>query len=364
MLNSLKAPFVAILLSSVAVVPAATISVLVTADLAYAKSDKSNGKGGSQRGGKSQGKSGSKSASSSRSGDRGNKSGSGGLSNLFEKLTGKDKKASRSSGGTSVAKAKDNPMHPSNLGNMNGALNANMNAVLAHIRNGNTNGPVGHLAALAVASSNAAGAQDIVDAEALFTNRDEALAAAGFLSVEDYYNEIQKVKDIEEAIANLGDAESSPELEGALANAGYDSDTALQDYLDDKDAGLTASDNEAINEAIIALGGDPTVTNEGDNTTAERADPEVVLAAQDSIGALSDAELAILSYWNKNDGVVDPDDTGDKELLQALHDRLVGYEDEITAAIPKEEEIAVEGCEEGDEGCVLDEPVEEVAAVE
>ena len=42
-------------------------------------------------------------------------------------------------------------MHPSNLGKMNGPLNANVNALIAHVKNGNTNGPIGGMAALAVA---------------------------------------------------------------------------------------------------------------------------------------------------------------------------------------------------------------------
>ena len=149
MLKKLKAPLTAILLSSVAVVPAAAISFVATTDVAFAKSDKAGGNGNGKGGGgnskssRSKGKSGSKSASSSSRG--GSKSRGGGFGRFMDKLTGKDKAAARKQ---SMAKvAKDDPMHPSNLGNMNGALNANENAIAAHIRNGNTNGPVGLMAA-------------------------------------------------------------------------------------------------------------------------------------------------------------------------------------------------------------------------
>ena len=42
-------------------------------------------------------------------------------------------------------------LHPSNLGKLNGAINSSPNAKLAHIANGNFNGPVGLAAALALA---------------------------------------------------------------------------------------------------------------------------------------------------------------------------------------------------------------------
>ena len=171
---SMKATLTAVMLSSVALVPAAAVSLMATADVAYAKSDKAGGNGngngnaGNRGNSGNNGKSGDRAAKSNgKSGDK--KSASRGasksLKSMIRSVTGQDKKATKRRSSGKVRLAKTDPMHPSNLGNMNGALNANINAVLAHIVNGNTNGPVGHLAALAVANVNAEGAQEIVDLE-------------------------------------------------------------------------------------------------------------------------------------------------------------------------------------------------------
>jgi hypothetical protein len=72
------------------------------------------------------------------------------------------------------------------LGNINGALTANINAALAHMRNGNENGPVGHVAALAAATASAEGGQVLLDRAALF----DLLANSSCGSGEEYYSAI------------------------------------------------------------------------------------------------------------------------------------------------------------------------------
>ena len=73
--------------------------------------------------------------------------GGGGLSALLDKVTGKDRekkvkvvrKSTVSAAPTVAAAAPARPakgsgMHPSELGKMNGALNANVNALIAHLK--------------------------------------------------------------------------------------------------------------------------------------------------------------------------------------------------------------------------------------
>ena len=83
-------------------------------------------------------------------------------------------------------KTEDGAFHSSALGNINGALNANINAVLSHMRNGNENRPVGDVAALAAASASAEGGQVLLDRAALF----DVLANSSCGSVEEYYSAI------------------------------------------------------------------------------------------------------------------------------------------------------------------------------
>lgn len=124
---------------------------------AFAKGEKGGGggNGGGERGGGDKGGNG-RSGDSDRGNRDGNKGGGKGGSN------GSKSAASASKGGQaapaqSKAARKAGDLRPNELGKMNGALNANINAVLAHIRNGQTtNGPVGLLAGLAVADSVAA----------------------------------------------------------------------------------------------------------------------------------------------------------------------------------------------------------------
>ena len=361
----LKSSLTAIMLSSVALVPAATVGVFVTADAAYAKSDKAGGNGGGKgasKGGKSSGakskaaKGGKSKTKTARSGGGSGKA-RGGLNvgddpvgKFIKRVTGQDKKRAKT---TRTAKVRSAPkaaktpkpervakvkygMHPSNLGNMNGALNANINAVLAHVRNGNTNGPVGHLAALAVANVNAEGAQEIVDVNADYQELADLL---GDQSVQDYLDQRNGVTDpaVEEALTNLeglseGD-EGYDEAQQALENAL--GDRTLEEY----EAQATGDGGDPlIDEAIAKVGGnaeDGTLPPDGP-TEEEVAQAEADLAAQDA------AEQDILSYWNKNPDA-DPEMISEEEqaLLDKLNARLIGETDAIKDAM-------------GDDGMVMD----------
>lgn len=362
----LKTTLTAVLLSSVSLVPAATIGVFASVDIAHAKSDKAGGSGGGKgnKGGKSASAKSKKTTASKSKTARSNGGSSksrGGLNvgddpvgKFLKKVTGQDKKTTRTAKvrsapkNTATAKIKD-PMHPSNLGNMNGALNANINAVLAHVRNGNTNGPVGHLAALAVANVNAEGAQDVVDLNADY----EALATLlGDQTVQEYLDQRNGVEDpaVEAALMDL---------EGLTEeDAGYDDAVAA---LESALGGRTLEEYEAeragdggsadIDEAIALVGGDPVngvLPPEGPSEE-DVAEAEADLAAQDA------AEQDILSYWNKNPDA-DPEITEEEQaLLDKLNARLESENSAIKDAMGVDESDTVldEVEEDGEEVVVI-----------
>lgn len=433
MKNSLKATLLTALLSSVAVAPIATVTFVASADAAYAKSDKGGGKGGGNSASSKKSDKGAKTKTTRGGGSaKAGKSG-GGLNGLLDKITGKDKKqqkvAKRS--GTSAAKTKapkvasapqarkvKDAMHPSNLGKMNGALNANINAVLAHIKNGNTNGPVGAMAFLAVGKATAAEGQLVFDLQNDFLTLDEQLGLAGYDSVEAYYaaldgeEPIAPIPAIEEAITALGDAQQSEaDLKAALESAGYFGDSALADYLaagagvmqvdDAIEAYTDPADAEAdlaqaltdamyegddpladyqadkdgtppieeitdLSDAIATLGGN--AGERSDITETEPTAEELEIAAE-QVAAEGEAEDYILSMWNKADTA--PEET-EEQLLAALHEKLDANADAIAAAIaetqpdevdpledPLDEDVA--GCEAEDADCVEE---EDMAAAE
>ena len=194
MTPTFKAGLLATSMAAVALVPAAGIVTLASVDAAHAKGP-GNGNGG-ERGNGGRGAEARGERSEVRGGGRPERAGNGArggngaerresartgsdpISNFIRSLTGEEKRETRQRPRAETRVARQAPsehapltsiapvkrpertagMHPSELGNMNGALNANINAVLAHIRNGNTNGPIGHLAALAIADAELAGA--------------------------------------------------------------------------------------------------------------------------------------------------------------------------------------------------------------
>ena len=259
--------------------------VTFTASPALAKGG--NGKGGSDRGSrggrdKSQSDRGSRGGSGRGSTGNGNGNGNGfGNGNGGGGGNGNGNgQGNGQSGNVTPAKAAavepetadgELALRPNQLGSMNGAMHANINAVLAHIRNGNTNGPVGALAGLAVAEHNAAEAETLLETAGDFAALDEALEAAGYEDLQTYLDSGETDGDVDAAIAALGDA-----------------------------AGTEPPTEEEIAEAEAAL------------------------------AALPEAETAIFDAWNKSGSATEEEK---QALLDALRDRLDGEDEAIAAAI-------------------------------
>ena len=441
---NLKGPLTALMVSSLAIIPATTIAYVATADAAFAKSDKAggngNGKGngGSAKSSKSsaggaKGKSETKSASS---GGSGKSRGHGGLDGFFEKLTGKEKaksakskstgassKPAKIAGAAPKARPEKDAMHPSNLGKMNGPMNASINAVLAHIKNGNTNGPIGAFAAMAVAGANAEGAQDVLDLKQDFIDLQTALENSPYSTVEEYFAALEgaepldPIEPIEIALTELGEAQatqnalataledagymgdnalfqyeqavtdgatpvlsvetakenlidpSGPQgkLDAALADAGFDGTDPLADYQAAKDGSEPIDPIEDLDTAIATLGGDASTYTA---PTATEPSDEDVAGAEEDLQARTDAEIAMLEHWNKNTDT-DPETITDEEqaILDKLYERLEPYSDEIGALLPEEEVIEEETGPEGETAdCTAEDTEcageEEIAAVE
>ena len=200
-------------------------------------------------------------------------------------------KSSQKSKDAKQAKAAKPATHPSNLGKMNGALNANISAVLAHIRNGQTTkGPVGLFAGLAAADSILSTAQ----------TKEAAL---------------------------LTTAAAYDRLEQAIAQSDLASVTDLDSYFAQYDPTDPATHDTDIDGALSALGGDPdsgAVPSVPEPTEAEIAAAAAALAEAET--GVADAEAALLDAANK-------DQMDGEGLLQALRDRLVGHEDEIAGLV-------------------------------
>lgn len=267
---------------------------------AFAKGGNGGGNGGGGEGGGGKRESSSKSEKSSDRGNSGSSKSKAASAKSKKSDTKGSKSAQKSAGSKSkqkqaasgskkkstVVEASSRPK-ARDLGKMNGALNANINAVLAHIRNGNLNGPVGLLAGLAIADAEAAEAKTAFAELSALANAHDALTS-----------ELNRLEfaDLETYLAAVSEEKVSAE------------DMALISGLIDAAGGLTA-DGTAL-ATVRPL-------------DTELADAET--AASTGATSVTDAEAAILAAWNK-DG--DPD-----ALLTALRDRLIGHEDEIAAAI-------------------------------
>jgi hypothetical protein len=194
-------------------------------------------------------------------------------------------------------------------------MNANINAVLAHIRNGNTNGPVGAVAGLALAD-----------------------AQAGDLDVQDV---LDRAEEWASYNTDLADA-----LGGAYASV--DEYLAAKDAFETYDDDLAAwNEQKALYDAAIAeMGIDPAVDpipedfallNPGDAPEAVEFDPiaeldslletppdgdaptEAEVAAAE---AVTDAEAAVLALWNKNPDASDEMTDEETALLESLRARF------------------------------------------
>lgn len=206
------------------------------------------------------------------------------------------KKTTKTAEGGPATPAKAKPVRvaglaPDELGKMNGAMNANIHAVLAHIRNGQTTkGPVGLLAGLAVADSSALAssgkAAELEARAAAFDALQAKVEGAGFATVEDYLQARRDGTLTDEQLALSGD------IDAMIADLGGTDAT-----------GLRLAESRPADEEIQA------------------ARDAAALAGQ----AVTDAEQAILDAWNK---------TGDATaLLAALRARLAPHQAEIDATL-------------------------------
>ena len=342
MIPKLRAGLLATAMAAVSLVPASSLMTVASVDMAFAKGGNGNGNGGGNGNGHGNGRQESEARGGQKAahgggrpewaGSRGNgggrsESARGGrdpVSNFIRGLTGQDKRDAREAARAEARAARRAPteyapvasispgkrpprnseMHPSELGNMNGALNANINAVLAHIRNGNTNGPVGQMAALAVASARANEAFDALAPEdvAAYGNLQDAIEKTEFDSLAEYF-----------AAREAGEVEEIEGIEAALAEIPEFDETTYADYL---------------------------------------------AAREEADAILSPAQESILAYWNKNpDAQPEIDHELEEPLLDALMSRFDGYEPEIDAAIAEAEVRATSGVEEDEKeaSCEFDE---------
>ena len=233
----------------------------------------------------------------------------------------KSKSAKSGKGGKKKSAAVEISSRPKarDLGKMNGALHANINAVLAHIRNGNLQGPVGLLAALAIADAGA------------------AESAVKF-----------------DELAALADAHDA--LTTGLERLGFDT---LGDYFEAvSEDTVSPEDMDIISGLIESAGGlntDGTALATSRPSDTELANVET--AAATGATSVDDAEAAILAAWNK-------DGDGDA-LLAALRERLTGHEDAIAEAMSevKADEAELLPTEESTDASPVVDPIspEEVA---
>ena len=331
MKRSVKALFLTVCMTALATAPIVTITTIATADAAYAKPGNSGGgKGGgnSSAGGKGNGKdkaSGAKGKGKS-SGAKGKgaqfkQKGKGNgkshwktkskgnfdlaktpggkkIKGFFDRITGQDSKPTRTvkarayTAPETLPEDFDPPKRPryldvediprNQLGNMNASLNANFNAVLAHIRNGNDKGPIGAFAALAVATKNAEYAQEI----------DHTARA------------------YDKAAELLGDEYSDKE--------DPTSEDIVLAYIDSGD------ENEAVDKIIDWK------LRDVDGSLKEYPSNEKLEYAAYKLNDLEDAQDHVLETWNKSDEATRPET---KAVLRALDDRIEENLDAIDDAI-------------------------------
>jgi hypothetical protein len=203
------------------------------------------------------------------------------------------------------------------LGNMNGAMNANVKAVLAHIRNGNTNGPVGAVAALVSADAKLGDldAQEVLDRAEVWETFDAAVSSA--LNGTDYVT----ITDYVEAKEAAGAATLQYQDDLAAWN---ESDGAYQ-------AALTALQNGEITEdqlppepGLAPTAPDMFVTIDaaealiGSEPAAERPLDADIASAK----GVTDAESALLALWNKNPDSAEDLTTEEQALLDSFRARF------------------------------------------
>lgn len=376
----IKSTITAVLLSSVALVPATTVALVVTADAVEAKSNNGggNGGGGGNKGGNSaKSKSDNKSASRGGSGGGNSKargSGKDPIGNFLRKVTGQEKKQEKAKTRTTTTKAKRAPsttkvakatpakdaMHPSNLGKMNGALNANVNALIAHVKNGNTNGPIGGMAALAVAGYAAEGAAETLELDGKFAALDTALIENGYVDadgnadLEGYLAAVEgvpangEIDAIEDALTNI-DSPLSVEEALLAENNGTQDFASVEEYEAWRDGVAGADPIDGADEMIAELDG------------LERPSEEDLADAGARLEDQTAAEDYMLSIWNKGDNDATVRSEEEENLLAKLYERIEADGDELTSAIEEYADLPEEPVEEEDvTSCESDESCDEV----
>lgn len=395
---NLKTPLTAVMLSSLALVPATSVAFMATADMAIAKSDKGGGNGGSKGGGKGasqksqKSKGGAKAKGGGKSASSGGSRGHTAFDGLFDKLTGKDK-AKTKAASKSKAKVKTTTrtasapksvkaapkarpttdgLAPNELGKMNGALNANVNAIIAHVKNGNTNGPIGGMAALAIAGYAADGASETIETAGKYDTLDQLLIDNGYVDADGNPDVDAYLSDIAGTPGNgtLDPIETAQRGEGSLTleeallaeNNGVRDFADLAEYEAWRDGTAGATPINEVDTLITDLAG------------TERPTDEEIEQANQLTEDRTAAEDYMLSIWNKGDG--DPSVRSDSEqaMLDQLYERLEADGATLTNAIEEyadlpdpvmQDEPTIEdspGCSIDDSSC--DPADEEFAAAE
>ncbi len=264
------------------------------------------GGGGNGGGGGGGGKGGEKSAG--KAGGNGN-----GGEKAVERTVTREKPSAAKPKAQQVAPAEDVgeiTLAARDLGNMNGAMNANINAVLAHIRNGNYNGPVGAVAGLAAADAQAGdldSADVLARAEAWEGWRGTAvnLLGADYPTVLDAY------------VADRAEYDAYQTALGTWNTANEAYQAALADPA------VAPADAEALNPGPAPM---EVVFQPDDGIEALLAGQPVVTEPTpeelDLVNAVSDAEAGVLALWNKNPNDVDGMSAEEQALLDQLRARF------------------------------------------
>lgn len=310
MLKYLKIGLASLALSAFLIAPAV---IVISADTAIAKND--NGKGGNSggkgnsasKGSSNKGKSGSKSKSSSTksgkslSNKAGHTSGNKGIKSLGKKLKsgfglfGTPKKKRKPTSSTAVVRAKAVPRDiktfddPSNLGKMNGAINSSAQSKLAHIQNGNFNGPVGIAAAYALANYDYDHAfADYEDAQALIEELEPLSDAYDYTANYDAAAEKLSRLDAEGADPN------SEEYIIVAAAADADVYQSALDTIDEAEAVAIDDGTTVTEESVDALLAEASAVEEPDSIKLEEAENSLFALYKGDEQSLTDLEKELL----------------------------------------------------------------------
>lgn len=303
MLKYLKIGIASLAVSSFTIAPAV---IVISADVAIAKNDKGNGGNSSNKG--NSGSKGNSSKKSKSSSSRSEKSSGGktvrassnkSVESFGKKLKsgfglfGGNKKSGSPPRKAVVVRAKPIPKviktfdHPSNLGKMNGAINSSPQSKLAHIMNGNFNGPVGIAAAYALADYEYNNAfADYEDTQALIQEL-EPLSKA--------YDYVASYDAAVEELARL-DAEdpTSDEYLKVAAAADADAYQNALDTIEEAEAAAVANGTTVTEEDVDAQLAEATALEEPDAGGLEEAETNLFALYKGDEESLTESEKELL----------------------------------------------------------------------